>query len=279
MSRTSSRSQRIRKAAGRGFAAVGFAAGLVLWVGTALAETPEEKCLAIAEEIDRRDLGWNDSEVELNMVLTNRNGESSTRDLRIQTLEVSDTGLGDKSLTVFDEPRDIEGTAFLSHTKILDPDDQWLYLPAIKRVKRISSVNKSGPFVGSEFAYEDISSQEVAKYTYKWLRDETCGELQCFVVERHPVYEYSGYTSQTVWVDQDESRVMKVEYYDRKNELLKVLVQTEYHHYLDQYWRPHRMHMDNVQTGKATTLKFKNYNFRLGVDESDFTPSRLKRAR
>jgi hypothetical protein len=72
---------------------------------------------------------------------------------------------------------------------------------------------------------------------------------------------------------------MKVEYYDRKNELLKVLVQTEYHHYLDQCWRPHRMQMDNMQTVKSTTLKFKDYNFRLGVDEGDFTPSRLKRSR
>ena len=135
------------------------------------------------------------------------------------------------------------------------------------------------PAICASSAYEDISSQEVEKYTYKWLRDEACGELQCFVVKRYPVYEYSGYTSQTVWVDQGEYRVMKVEYFDRKEELLKVLVQTEYQHYLDQYWRPHRMQMDNVQTGKSTTLKFKDYNFRAGVNEDDFTPSRLKRAR
>ncbi|NIT13503.1 MAG: outer membrane lipoprotein-sorting protein, partial [Candidatus Dadabacteria bacterium] len=99
--------------------------------------------------------------------------------------------LGDKSITVFDEPRDIEGTALLSHTKILDPDDQWLYLPAVKRVKRISSKNKSGPFVGSEFAYEDLLSQEVDKYNYKWLKDEKCGDLECHVVERYPLYENS----------------------------------------------------------------------------------------
>ncbi|MCE2510029.1 MAG: outer membrane lipoprotein-sorting protein [Alphaproteobacteria bacterium] len=250
-----------------------------LWAVPAGAESPEEKGLAIAKEADRRDLGWQDSEVDLDMTLPNRNGESSTRSLRIQSLEVPDPNFGDKSLTVFDEPRDIEGTAFLSHTKILEPDDQWLYLPAVKRVKRISSVNKSGPFVGSEFAYEDIASQEVGKYTYKWLRDEPCGKLQCFVVEQYPRYEYSGYTKQIVWIDQGEYRVMKVEFYDRKDELLKVLVQSEYQRYLDQYWRPHRMHMDNVQTGKSTTLQFKNYNFRLGVDEDDFTSSRLKRAR
>jgi len=248
-------------------------------MGAALAETPEEKGLAIAKEIDRRDLGWVDSEVELGMTLTNRNGESSARKLRIQALEVMEAGLGDRSLTVFDEPRDIEGTAFLSYTKITEPDDQWLYLPAIKRVKRISSVNKSGPFVGSEFAYEDLASQEVEKYKYKWVRDEDCGELKCFVIERYPVYEHSGYTKQLAWVDQGEYRVMKVEFYDRKDELLKVLVQSDYKRYLEKYWRPLRMQMDNVQTGKATTLLFQEYNFRTGLDKDLFTPSRLKRAR
>ncbi|MBN4016381.1 outer membrane lipoprotein-sorting protein [Rhodospirillaceae bacterium AH-315-P19] len=262
-----------------GIAVLGAAIGFAFLAAPALAETPEEKGLDIAREIDRRDLGWTDSEVDLNMILINRNGESSTRDLRTQSLENTEAGLGDKGLTIFDRPRDIEGTAFLSHTKITEPDDQWIYLPAIKRVKRISSVNKSGPFVGSEFAYEDLSSQEVEKYKYKWLRDEGCGELQCFVIDRYPVYEHSGYTKQVVWVDQDEYRVMKVEYYDRKNELLKVLVQSEYRQYLETYWRPLRMQMDNVQTGKATTLTFTNYKFRTGVDEGSFTPSRLKRAR
>jgi len=279
MLQTLPQSPRIRSAAGRGIAAVGFAVGLVLWMGAALAETPEEKGLAIAKEIDRRDLGWVDSEVELGMTLTNRNGESSARKLRIQALEVMEAGLGDRSLTVFDEPRDIEGTAFLSYTKITEPDDQWLYLPAIKRVKRISSVNKSGPFVGSEFAYEDLASQEVEKYKYKWVRDEDCGELKCFVIERYPVYEHSGYTKQLAWVDQGEYRVMKVEFYDRKDELLKVLVQSDYKRYLEKYWRPLRMQMDNVQTGKATTLLFQEYNFRTGLDKDLFTPSRLKRAR
>ena len=83
------------------------------------------------------------------MVLRNRNGDESVGKLRRQALEVDEPGLGDRSLITFDAPRDVAGTSLLSHTKILDPDDQWLFLPALKRVKRISSANKSGPFVGS----------------------------------------------------------------------------------------------------------------------------------
>ncbi len=248
-------------------------------IGTALAETAEEKGRAIAEEADRRDLGFGDSYAELKMVLTNRQGESSTRELRIQTLEVPAREEGDKALIVFDHPRDIEGTAFLSFTRILEPDDQWLFLPALKRVKRISSANKSGPFVGSEFAYEDLLSQEVDKYDYRWLRDEACGELTCFVVERYPLYENSGYARQVAWIDQSEYRVQRVDYYDRKDSLLKTLTFSAYRQHLGQYWRADDWFMQNHQTGKTTRLTFDNWEFRIGLDENDFDPNRLKRLR
>jgi len=246
---------------------------------SAYAATPEDKGLEIAKEIDHRDIGFGDSRTELEMQLTNRHGEKSVRKLRIATLENPDPDAGDKSLTVFSYPRDIKGTAFLSYTKILAPDDQWLYLPALKRVKRISSANKSGPFVGSEFAYEDIVSFEVGKYSYKWIRDEDCGAVQCFVVERFPKYENSGYTRQVVWVDKKEYRIQKVDFYDRKETLLKTLVQSDFKQYLGKYWRPLKMVMKNVQTGKATQLAFAPYQFRVNVNENDFTPNRLKRAR
>jgi outer membrane lipoprotein-sorting protein len=243
------------------------------------AQTPEDKGLWIAEEADKRDLGWNDSEVKLNMILRNSHGDSSVRDLRIRSLEVPDRKIGDKSVTIFDKPRDIKGTAFLSHTKIFDPDDQWLYLPALKRVKRISSANKSGPFVGSEFAYEDLVSQEVERYGYKWLRDEACGDLECYVVERTPVYEHSGYTKQIVWMDKTDFQARKLEFYDRKDSLLKTLMLTDYRRYLDTYWRAHTLEMTNHQTGKSTTLTFSDYRFQVGLAEKDFRKNRLKRAK
>jgi len=255
-------------------------AAAALWVaGVAQAETPQEKGRAIAEEMDRRDLGWGDSSTTLTMMLANRQGQSSTRELRLQALEVLEDGKGDKSLVVFDRPRDVAGTAFLSHTKITDPDDQWLFLPALKRVKRISSANKSGPFMGSEFAYEDMVSQEVNKYKYEWLRDEACGELACFVIARIPVYENSGYTRQVVWVDNQEYRPIKIDFYDRKNSLLKSLDYSDYQRYLDSYWRAGTMKMVNHQTGKSTLLSFAKYKFQTGLAEGDFTSSRLKRAR
>ncbi len=255
------------------------AALLVAGVPSAHAETPEEKGLAIAMEGDRRDHGFINSTSTLKMVLANKQGETSERELRSRVLEVPEMDEGDKSLIVFDTPRDVKGTAFLSFTHITEPDDQWLYLPSLKRVKRISSKNKSGPFMGSEFAYEDMSSQEVAKYTYKWLRDEPCGEYTCFVVERYPVYENSGYTRQIVWADQEEYRILKTEYYDRKDALLKTLVLSDYHRYLDKHWRAHDLYMENHQTGKTTRLTWSEFQFQIDIDENDFDKNALKRAR
>ena len=244
-----------------------------------VAQTPQEKGLEIAQEVDRRDLGWGDESNQLEMILKNRNGDTSTRVVRRQVLETNEDGVGDKSIVVFDSPRDVNGTALLSHTKILDPDDQWLFLPALERVKRISSANKSGPFVGSEFAFEDLVSQEVGKYEYEWLRDEPCGDLQCHVVQRIPLYENSGYTRQIVWWDNAEFRFQKVEYYDRKDSLLKTLTYHGFQQYAGQYWRPDRMAMENHQTGKSTDLIFSDYVFGAGLDESAFTPNRLRRVR
>ncbi|WP_343565278.1 outer membrane lipoprotein-sorting protein [Kiloniella sp. b19] len=242
-------------------------------------ETPEARGLAVATEWDKRDQGFGDTQSVMKMVLENRNGEQSVRSMIQKIFEIPDPDTGDKSLTVFQKPRDVKGTAFLSFAKILDPDDQWLYLPALKRVKRISSKNKSGPFVGSEFAYEDLSAQELKKYTYKWLREEPCGDLQCAVIEQIPTYENSGYTRQIVWYDLSEYRQQKIDYFDRKGELLKTLTFSDFRQYLDQYWRAHDMYVENHQTGKKTRLVFEEIKFRTGLKESDLTKNSLKRVK
>jgi len=241
------------------------------------AQTAEERGLQIAQEADRRDTGFHDSTASLQMVLRNSQGDESTRQIRVRTLEQLDDG--DKSLTTFDEPADVRGTNFLSFTHRTGPDDQWLYLPALKRVKRISSRNKSGPFMGSEFAYEDLSSQEVEKFSYKYLRDEACNELECFVVERYPQDRDSGYTREVVWIDKQEYRPWKIVFYDRKDSLLKTLTYSGYRQYLDRFWRADEMFMENHQTGKSTRLIWSDYRFKTGLTDRDFDRNSLKRTR
>ncbi len=241
------------------------------------AMTPEEKGLAIAIEADNRNNGFRDVTARMIMTLKNRHNQESNRNLRVKTLEVP--GDGDKSISIFDNPRDVKGTAFLTFSHKTGDDDQWLYLPALKRVKRISSSNKSGSFMGSEFAYEDISSQEVEKYTYKYLRDEEYNGQDCFVTELDPVNPKSGYSRQIVWQDKSEYRILKVEYYDKRNSLLKTLTMSGYKLYLGKFWRPEEMYMVNHTNGKSTRLLWQEYRFRTGLKSRDFTKNALKRAR
>lgn len=244
----------------------------------AQAETPQERGLSIATEMDRRNSGWGDSTATMQMILRNKQGEESKRGVRVRTLEQAHDG--DKSLMIFDGPKDVKGTVLLTfaHKAAVD-DDHWLFLPSIKRVKRIAGNNKSGPFMGSEFAFEDLGIQEIEKFTYKYIKDDTFDGHEAFVIERYPLEKNSGYTRQVMWIDKLEYRQRKIEYYDRKTSLLKTLVFSDYKEYLDQYWRPLKLEMVNHQTGKSTTMVFAQYKFRTGLNDRDFDQASLSAAK
>ena len=248
-----------------------------LFATVSMAQTPEERGLEIAVSVQAQDDGFVDSESAMTMTLINRSGKKSTRRMRSRVLEVQNDG--DKSMSIFDEPADVKGTASLTHSHATDADEQWLYLPALKRVKRISSKNKSGPFMGSEFAFEDISSQEVDKYTYRYLGDDEFAGRAVHKIEAIPAYKHSGYTRLINWIDQERMVAVKVEYFDRKDSPLKTLEIDKYERHMDQFWRAGRMHMQNEQTGKSTILEWSDYKFKTGLTDKDFDSKALKRIR
>ena len=240
-------------------------------------ETPEDKGLRIAREASTRNDGFEDFTAGMTMVLRDRQGRESLRQMRFKVLEVP--GDGDKSLFVFDQPKDVQGTALLTHAHINTMDDQWLYLPALKRVKRINASKRSGSFMGSEFSYEDMSSSEVEEYTYRYLRDEVCGELTCMVTEQFPLDEKSGYKRKVVWQDIGELRTWKMELFDRRGAHLKTLTFANYQQYLDRYWRAGEQTMVNHLTGASTVLKWTDFRFRNDLPDSEFTQTALRRVR
>lgn len=244
---------------------------------SAFALSAEERGLQIAKETERRDAGFKNSVANAKMILTNNRGDVATRLFRMKTLEIK--GDGDKTLAVFDQPRDISGLAVLVASHGTRPDEQWLYLPELKRVKRIASKNKSGPFVGSEFSYEDIGSWEVDKYSYRFIREEILDGRKTFLVENTPRYEYSGYARQLEWVDAEIYHPRKIIYFDRNNKELKTLSFHDYNQYLGQYWRASTLKMENHQTGKKTVIEWENYQFQIGLNERDFDINSLKKSR
>lgn len=236
-----------------------------------------ERGLEIAQKMDQADSGYGSYSAAVEMRLRDRKGRESVRQMRFQTKEVEDDG--DKSLVVFESPHDIRGVAALTYAHPVESDDQWLYLPDLRRVKRISSANQAGPFVGSEFAYEDIGSQELPKYRYRYLRDEAHQGRACHLIERDPVNPNSGYSKQVVWVDAERAIPWRIDYYDRKDSLLKTLTYVGYQKYAEHFWRPDSVEMVNHPLGKSTLITYSDYRFDQQLTDQDLSPAALSRLR
>lgn len=257
--------------------AAGMLAAAVPCLPAGAAQPDAERGLAIAREMKTRDRGFGDSTATMKMVLIDAGGGETLRELGVRTLE--GRGDGDKLLAIFEAPADVRGTVFLSHTHADRADDQWLYLPALKRVKRIAPANKTSPFMGSEFSYEDLASAEVEKYTYAYRGDESYEGAARFLLERVPADAESGYSRQRVWVDKERYVPLRIEYFDRRGEKLKTLTLRDYRQYLGRHWRAHEARMENHQSGKRTILRSQDIRFRQGLGEQDFLPASMARAR
>jgi len=218
--------------------------------------------------------GFEDSISKMQMTLINARGQEKVRTMSMKVLEGKDE---DKSLMEFLTPADVKGTKFLNYEHVDKDDDQWLYLPALKRVKRIASKNKSGAFMGSEFAYEDLSAFNVKKYKYEGdAKEAELDGVGVYVGESTPVSKYSGYTKLISWVDKETFLVKKIEYYDRKRELLKTAYFKDYKKFGDVYRIGH-ITMKNIQNDKTTILIWSDEKIRNGLKAKDFHKRYLKK--
>jgi len=169
----------------------------------------------------------------------------------------------------------------LTHSFNNRDDNQWLYLPAARRVKRISGSGRSGSFVGSEFAYEDMVNQDVDKFKYEWIADQPCPtapNLTCHIVDRMPRFD-SGYSRQRVALDTDQLRVLTIEYFNRGGKHVKTLAAAGYRQYKGRYWRADIMRMVNHQTGKSSDMLWSDYKFDVGLVEAQFSVNALQNVR
>ncbi|MDH4944331.1 outer membrane lipoprotein-sorting protein [Sulfurimonas sp. C5] len=232
--------------------------------------------LDVAKKSEAAMSGFQDSSSEMTMTLINANNQKRERKMKMIVLEQDK---GDKSLMTFISPADVKGTKFLNYEHVNKDDEQWLYLPALKRVKRIASKSKSGSFMGSEFSYEDLSSFSIDKFIF--LGDAKVVTLdgeKLYEVQRKPKSEYSGYTKQISWVDQKTYLIKKVDYYDRKHELLKTAYFEDYKK-ISGVWRVGKMRMVNHQNDKKTILVWKNEKIKTGLKEKNFHKRVLKNNR
>ncbi|MCF6206806.1 MAG: outer membrane lipoprotein-sorting protein [Sulfurovum sp.] len=243
---------------------------IYLWLGSLVLVTvlQAESALEVAKRSFEKISGYQSSISETTMVLKNIQGMTNKRKMRIEKLEGKN---GDKSLIVFLYPMDIKDTKLLSYEQIGKDDKQWLYLPALKRVKRISSRNKSGSFMASEFSYEDIASQNYKNYRYQGeVKKVTRNGKTYLRIERTPKDKHSGYSKQVVLIDPRTYLAKFGEYYDRNGRLLKKVSFLKYRK-IKGVNRIAKMEMKNVQNGKSTLLIWDRDNVKAGLDEADFS--------
>ena len=238
----------------------------------------------VVEAWDKCDYDFIDMRADYTLIQSDGEGGSVERELTLRLLEKTDydeKGLktsGDWTIVSFRSPSDVAGTALLVHANLIENDDTWIYLPTLKRVKRISSENQSGNFAGTEFAYEDIASQEYYKFSYKWVRAEKCGiesePAHCDVVEQVPKYPRSGYSKQISWYDGCRQR--KIDYYDHQGNLYKTQTFNDYRQYNGKNWRGHDNTMINHRNGRSTKLIIPKFVYRNEFTESQFKPNALR---
>ncbi|MAE69323.1 MAG: outer membrane lipoprotein-sorting protein [Gemmatimonadetes bacterium] len=247
-------------------------ASILLDVACAQTPAPESRGLEIATEVDRFNAGYESEISRMEMVLINARGDRMVR--RMSTKMRETEGDGDQSVMTFEWPADVKGTRLLTWGHLERDDDQWLYLPSLHRVRRISSRSRSGAFMGSEFAFEDLGSREVEKYEHGYLRDEMIEGRATWVTEQVPRDERSGYRRQIVWTDQEYHAPIKIEFYDRKNELLKTMLFSDYGRY-GRWFRPGRIDVENHQTAKRSILTWQERRLGAKLDDDEFESENL----
>ena len=246
---------------------------LVCLFGSQMLQANANKGLDIALAADKFNDGFKSEESTMEMQLINAHGDIVKRKMESKTLEV--TGDGDRSLVMFLWPADVKGTKMLTWTHKSADDDQWLFLPALKRVKRINSRSKSGSFMGSEFSYEDIGGQEAEKFNYTFIKDDMLEGRKVWVSERVSKDKKSGYSKQVIWLDKEYQSPLKIEYYDRKKELLKTSKFTNYKK-IKKWWRVSEIKMENRQTKKKSIITWSKRKLGKSLSKSVFNKSRLK---
>lgn len=229
----------------------------------------------VAERMDSRDMGET-THAMVEMRLVNARGETRTRAIEQYG---RDTPEGMRNVIVFHRPASVEGTRFLTVENRGRDNDQWIYLPALGRVRRITGGESSDSFMGTDFTYDDIAGRDIDDYEYELLREERLGNRDTYVVESVPLPGTSSQYSRIVqYVDRESWIPVKIELYDRRGELLKV---NRVHRMerVQGYWTIIENTMENVQTGHRTELQVRNFRYNREIPEGVFTVNFLETGR
>ncbi|MDZ7721261.1 MAG: outer membrane lipoprotein-sorting protein [candidate division KSB1 bacterium] len=230
--------------------------------------------LDIVQNVFNRPTGT-DQEGRLTMTLINSRGDQRVREIK---QFIKDFGDVEKKIMFFLSPADVRNTSFMnwSYDETGRDDDQWIYLPALRRIKRISSDSKSDYFMGSDFTYDDLGDRHPSEDTHKLLRREKLDGAECYVIESIPKEDDYMYSRTLSWVIPSKWIGLKKEFYDEDGGHLKTLTVKEYKE-IESYWIITHSQMHNVQKDHTTDMKLKDLKIDTGIPDRQFTERMMKR--
>lgn len=232
------------------------------------AKQPEINVKALLDKVSKN-ASSDDEVATVKMIVTEATGAKSEK-----KMELRRKGKENKQsvLVRMQSPADIKGISLLSKSEG-EKGDQWLFSPSNKQVRRILSSSKGGGFLGSELSYEDMEAGSDAKVLSKSLGRKTEDGREYVLIENKAKGE-STYGRTVLWIEEDKSLIGKVEYFDKKDKLLKVSLFHDYKKF-GNTWRAQTIEVRNLQNQRGTTLALQNMRVNQGLRDGEFTESAL----
>jgi len=221
----------------------------------------------------------NTSSYTVSLTLVDKNGKSRNREIVSYFMKDGNT---DKTVIVFKSPRDVAGISYLTYDYPDKADgstvdsDSWIYLPAMKKVRRVSGSSKDDDFQGTDFTYDDLGTRSLTKDNFAILGEEKVNGADCWILEAKAKDSKAKVSRRVTWVDKKTYVTRKGEYYDKQNRLQKTLT-CENIKQVKGYWSTQKMTMTNVQSNHKTIYEIKDLQYDEKVNESFFTVSALER--
>jgi len=215
------------------------------------------------------------------MTLINKRGKKRVRDvLRYEKSYNGEKGIDTKSLIFFEYPLDIRGTGLLlwNYEDIKKDDDRWLYLPALKKIRRIAGESKNDYFMGTDFTYDDMGGREVDEDIHGLLGQEEINGINCYKVKSISVDKNDMYSKKIVWVIHEKWVVSRVDFYDNKGKLFKELKATDFRK-VNNVWTPFKLHMENFIKNHQTVIEVEEIKYNTEINDQIFTTTTLQRGK
>ncbi len=207
------------------------------------------------------------------MILVDKSGNKEKRKVKRYAKEVGNDL--HRYLIVFLDPADIKGTALLTWEQKGRENDQWLYLPACKKMQRIARGSKKNYFMGTDFTYEDLEPEDIDNFHYKILREEKFRNHNCYVIEAVPATKQkkreSGYSKRIMWIEKQNLTTLKIEFYDRRGRLQKTQTNYDLVNVGGTVWRANKLLMVNHQRKHKTLIGVTFRQINVNLDDSVFT--------